>query len=215
MTHEQTRRLLDRVRTAAPGLVDEVVPHLLRPGEVRRVLQNLVRERVSIRDLEAILEALAEHAGKTRDIDALTEHVRRALGRQITQPYREADGRLRVVALSRSVEARLAAAGHEGESSPAAVLGPDLTRGLIRAVAMAVSPLVEAGHPPVVLASSEARPVLKDLTRADLPRLVVLGQREIPRDTPVETLGTVVLDEAGVSAGVALGAVTAAGSATS
>ncbi len=80
MTHEQVRRLLDRARTASPGLVDEVVPHLLRPGEVRRILQNLVRERVSIRDMEAILEALAEHAGRTRDTDRLTEQVRRRLG---------------------------------------------------------------------------------------------------------------------------------------
>jgi flagellar biosynthesis protein FlhA len=195
MTHEQVKRLLDRARASAPGLVDEVVPHLLRPGEVRRVLQNLVRERVSIRDLEAILEALAEHAGRTRDVDRLTEHVRRALGRQITQPYRESDGRLRVVTLARSLDDRLAAAGRQDETSPSAALGADGTRGLVRAVAMAVSPLVEAGHPPLVLASSEARPVLKDLTRADLPRLVVLGQREIPRDTPVETLGLVVEEE--------------------
>jgi flagellar biosynthesis protein FlhA len=66
----------------------------------------------------------------------------------------------------------------------------------VRAVAQAVSPLVEAGHPPIVLTSAEARPVLKDLTRVDLPRLVVLSQREIPRDTPVETLGTVIEDDA-------------------
>ncbi len=195
MTHEQVRRLLDRARASAPGLVDEVVPHLLRPGEVRRVLQNLVRERVSIRDMEAILEALAEHAGKTRDVGLLTEHVRRALGRQITQPYREADGRLRAVTLSRTLDAKLAAAGRLDETGPSAALGAEATRGLVRAVAAALGPLVEAGHPPVVIASSEARPVLKDLTRADLPRLVVLGQREIPRDTPVETLGTVVEED--------------------
>ncbi len=195
MTHEQVRRLLDHVRATAPGLVDEVVPHLLRPGEVRRVLQNLVRERVSIRDMEAILEALAEHAGKTRDVYLLTEQVRRALGRQITQPYRESDGRLRVVTLGRALDSRLAAAGRQDETSPSAALGADAVRSLVRAVAQAVSPLVEAGHPPVVIASSEARPVLKDLTRADLPRLVVLSPRELPRDTPVEMLGTVVEED--------------------
>ncbi len=195
MTHEQVRRLLDRAHSASPGLVDEVVPHLLRPGEVRRVLQNLVRERVSIRDMEAILEALAEHAGKTRDTALLTELVRKALGRQITQSYREADGRLRVVTLGRSIDARLVSAGQEDDTSPSAVLGTDATKHLVRAVASAVGSLLEAGHPPVVVTSAEARPVLKDLTRADLPRLVVLAQREIPRDTPVESLGVISEEE--------------------
>jgi flagellar biosynthesis protein FlhA len=191
ITHEQVRKLLEHARSAAPGLVDEVVPGLLRPGEIRRVFQNLVRERVSIRDLEAILEALAEHAGRTRDVDALTESVRQALGRQITQPYRQADGRLRVVALSRSLDLRLASAERLEEGGLSSGLGSDAARGLIRSVALAVSPLVESDSPPVILCSSEARPALKDLTRTDLPRLVVLGQREIPRDTPIEVLATV------------------------
>jgi flagellar biosynthesis protein FlhA len=195
ITHEQVRILLERARAAAPGLVDEVVPALLRPGELRRVLQGLVRERVSIRDLEAILEALAEHAGRVRDADALTEQVRRALARQIAGAYCDADGRLHVVTLDRDIEARLAAAADVDEGRPDATLGHDAARALVRAVAQAVSPLVEAGYPPLVLAASEARRALKDLTRADLPRLVVLGRREIPRDTPVEVLGTVVEED--------------------
>ena len=193
MTHEQVGRLLERARAASPALVDEVVPHLLRAGEVQRVLQSLVRERVSVRDLETILEALAEHAGKTRDTDALAEHARRALGRRITQPYRGPDGRLRVVGLSRRLDARLAAAS--ADDRPAAALGEDAARQVVRAVAITVGPLVEAGYPSIVLCSAEARPVLKDLTRADLPRLVVLSHREIPRDTPVEDLGTVDAEE--------------------
>ena len=85
LTREQVERLLDRVRTTAPTLVGEVVPGLLRAGELQRVLQNLLRERVSIRDLETILETLAVHAGKTKDIDLLTEQVRLSLARQITE----------------------------------------------------------------------------------------------------------------------------------
>jgi flagellar biosynthesis protein FlhA len=190
MTHEQVRRLLDRARLAAPALVDEVVPGLLRVGEIRRVLQNLVRERVSVRDLEAILEALAEHAGQERDVAALTEHVRRSLGRRVVQPHCGPDGRLRVVALARGLDAALAAL-----ATRAGAVGDDAARAVVRAVAEAVGPLVEAGHPPVVLCSAEARPVLKDLTRAELPRLAVLGRDEVPRDTPVDTLGAVVEDE--------------------
>jgi len=196
MTHEQVRKLLEHARTTAPGLVDEVVPGLLRPGEIRRVFQNLVRERVSIRDLEAILEALAEHAGRTRDVDVLTECVRQALGRQITQSYRQADGRLPVAGLDRLLDARLCQVGRTDDPRlPSSPVDSESARSIVRAVALAVSPLLEAGRPPIVLCSSEARPILKDLTRTDLPRLVVLGQNEIPRDTVIEVMATVSVDE--------------------
>ena len=96
MTREQVGRLLDRARATSPALVDEVVPGLLRAGELQRVLQNLLRERVSIRDLETILETLAVHAGKTKDIDVLTEHVRSRPGaadhRAIPRDRRPAPG---------------------------------------------------------------------------------------------------------------------------
>jgi flagellar biosynthesis protein FlhA len=198
MTREQVGKLLERARATAPTLVDEVVPGLLRAGELQRVLQNLLRERVSIRDAETILETLAMQAGRIKDIDALSECIRLGLARRITEQYRGGDGRLRVVALSREVDARLAAAGGLSEIRPDAALGIDAARSIVRAVALAVGPLIEAGHPPVVLTSAEARPVLKDLTRADLPRLVVLSRREIPRDTPVESFGVVVEEDAPV-----------------
>jgi flagellar biosynthesis protein FlhA len=194
LTREQVERLLDRVRTTAPTLVGEVVPGLLRAGELQRVLQNLLRERVSIRDLEAILETLAVHAGKTKDIDLWTEQVRVSLARQITETYKGPDGRLRVVTLARPLEMRLAAAS-QAETRPADALGDDTTKSIVRAVAVAVSTLVDNGYPPVIITTPGARAVLKDLTRADLPRLVVLSQREIPRDTPVEILGSVVEEE--------------------
>jgi flagellar biosynthesis protein FlhA len=196
LTREQVERLLERVRSTAPTLVSEVVPGLLRAGELQRVLQNLLRERVSIRDLETILETLASHAGRTKDIEQLTEQARRSLARQITESYRGADGRLRVVTLARDLDERLAAAGSQDETRPAEALGDDTARSIIQAAAAAVGTLIENGHSPVILTSPAARAVLKDLTRADLPRLVVLSQREIPRDTPVEVLGSVVEEEA-------------------
>ena len=89
---------------------------------------------------------------------------------------------------------RLAAAS-QAETRPAEALGEETARSIVRAVAVAVGTLIENGYPPVILTTAGARAVLKDLTRADLPRLVVLSQREIPRDTPVEVLGSVVEEE--------------------
>ncbi len=194
LTREQVERLLDRVRASAPTLATEVVPGLLRAGELQRVLQSLLRERVGIRDLETILETLAVHAAKTKDVDLLTEQVRRSLARQITEKYRGPDGRLRVAALGARLDDRLAAAS-QGEARPAESLGEETARAIVHAVAEAVSTLIEGGYPPVILTTAAARAVLKDLTRADLPRLVVLSQREIPRDTPLEILGKVVEEE--------------------
>jgi len=195
MTRDQVGRFLDRARATSPALVDEVVPGLLRAGEVQQVLQGLLRERVSVRDQETILETLAVHAARTKDIDVLIERVRRGLARRIAQQYLGPDGRLRVATLSRALDARLGVVGGLDDTRPAAALGADVARGLVKAVAQAVVTLTQAGHPPIVLCSAEARPVLKDLTRVDLPRLVVLSQREIPRDTPIETLGTVVEED--------------------
>ncbi|APW62124.1 flagellar biosynthesis protein FlhA [Paludisphaera borealis] len=192
LTRDQIERLLDRVRTSAPTLAGEVVPGLLRPGELQRLLQNLLREQVSIRDLETILETLAVHAGKTKDIAALTEQVRQSLARQITESHRSADGRLRVVTLSQALNTRLSVVAGQDDTHPAEALGDETVRNILRAAASAVGALVDAGLPPIVLTSATARAVLKDLTRVDLPGLVILSQREIPRDTPVEVLGTVV-----------------------
>jgi flagellar biosynthesis protein FlhA len=196
LTREQVERLLDRVRATAPTLANEVIPGLLRAGELQRVLQNLLRERVSIRDLETILETLVVQAAKTKDVDLLTELVRQSLSRQITEAYRGSDGRLRVVTLARPLDTRLAAAANQGDTRPSEALGDVTTKSIIQAVAIAVGSLIENGLPPVILTTAGARAVLKDLTRTDLPRLVVISQREIPRDTPVEVVGSVIEDVA-------------------
>ena len=154
---------------------------MLRAGELQRVLQNLLRERVSIRDLETILETLAVHAGKTKDVDVLTEQVRQSLARQITETYRGGDGRLRVVTLARPLDARLTAAAARptpvpprrwAKTRPAASFAPWPSRW---------APWSKRDFHLSFSHRRRARAVLKDLTRADLPRLVVLSQREIPR----------------------------------
>jgi flagellar biosynthesis protein FlhA len=179
ITHEQVRQFLDRARAVAPAVVEEVVPALIRPGELRRVLQDLVRERVSIRDAETILEALAEQGGRASNAAARVEQVRRALGRQIVQPHTDADGRLHAAALPPEVE-RLVLDRGDAPSSAAEA------RAVVRAAAEAASPLVAEGRPPVLVVADEARRRVADLCRRELPRLVVLARGELPRDVPME-----------------------------
>ncbi len=195
LTREQVERLLERVRSTAPSLVGEVVPGLLRAGELQRVLQNLLagtrqhpRPGDDPRDV-----------GRPRRPDQGHRRPDRA-GTPEPCPTDHRDlPRARRASASRHarppLEDRLAAAGSQSETRPAEALGEDTARSIIRAAAVAVGTLVDNGYPPVILTAPAARALLKDLTRADLPRLVVLGQREIPRDTPVEILGSVIEEE--------------------
>lgn len=190
LSREQVIQLIERVRLGSASLVDEVVPNLIRIGEIQKVLQNLLRERVSILDMETILESLALAAVATRDPEELTEHARRALSRRLVQPYLASDGHLNVVMLDKTVENRLAAAVDQS-TRPEMALGLNWSRQLVAAIGAAAGRLTEQGHPPILVVGTVVRRLVRDLTHADLPGLVVLGQQEIPRDTPVDNIATV------------------------
>ncbi|MFM7590439.1 MAG: flagellar biosynthesis protein FlhA, partial [Isosphaeraceae bacterium] len=190
LSRDQVIQLLDRVRASSSTLVEEVVPNLLRVGEIQKVLQNLLRERVSILDMETILESLALAAVVTRDPEELTEHVRRSLNRRLVQPYLSSDGHLRVVMLDKSVEMRLSAAVDQS-TRPETALGLGWSRELVAAIGVAAARLESQGRPPVLVVNGLVRRLVRDLTHTDLPTLVVLAQQEIPRDTSVDNIATV------------------------
>ncbi|MFM7127739.1 MAG: FHIPEP family type III secretion protein, partial [bacterium] len=190
LSRDQVMQLLDRVRASSSTLVEEVVPNLLRVGEIQKVLQNLLRERVSILDMETILESLALAAVVTRDPEELTEHVRRSLNRRLVQPYLSSDGHLRVVMLDKSVEMRLSAAVDQS-TRPETALGLGWSRELVAAIGAAAARLESQGRPPLLVVNGLVRRLVRDLTHTDLPTLVVLAQQEIPRDTSVDNIATV------------------------
>lgn len=207
ISHQQVTAFLERVRASAPGVVDELIPGLLRLGELRRVLQNLVSERVSIRDGETILETLAEQAVKTRDIDRLTERVRQALGRHIVQPYRDEAGRIRAIGLARELSAELGRQMEGGEASPGRV-SEETARRLVSQVQAAIAPLIEQSPTPLLVVPAELRSMVRELLRRDLPRLGVVSIAEIPANMPLEMLAVVSWDESGASTGVITAALT-------
>lgn len=190
LSRDQVMQLLERVRATSASLVDEVVPNMIRVGEVQKVLQNLLRERVSILDMETILESLALAAVATRDPEELTEHARRSLSRRLVQPYLGTDGHLRVVMLDKSVEMRLSAAV-DHVTRPETALGLAWSRELVAAIGAAAARLTEQGRAPVLVVGGLVRRLVRDLTHTDLPTLVVLAQQEIPRDTLVDNIATV------------------------
>ena len=189
LTRQETKRLLDRLAESHPKLVEELVPKVLALGEVQKVLQQLLREQVSIRDLASILETLLDSAGAGKNPVQLVEAVRQSLGRALVRPLLAEDGGLRVVTLDGAIEEELARAfSPQGSASASASLQPSLVRRLLdglRRLAGEQAALTS----PVVLCSTPARFHLKRLLEPFMPKLVVLSPGEIPPAVSVQAVG--------------------------
>jgi len=189
LTRQETKRLLDRLAESHPKLADELVPKLLSLGEVQRVLQQLLREQVSIRDLATILEALVDSAAANRNLVALVENARQALGRALVRPLLNDQGQLNVITLAAATEEDLArSAAHP--SSAAMSLQPSLVRSLLDGLRHLAGEQVALATP-VLLCSTPARFHLRRMLEPFLPKLVVLSPMEIPPMVRVQSVGTV------------------------
>src|SRR3954454_12929550 len=146
LSRQDVQALLDHVKEEQPALINEVVPDLLSLGDIQRVLQNLLRERVSVRDLVTILEAIADQARLTKDPEILSEHARAALGRQITGQYAAEDGRLHVMTLAPALQNELARTMVATERCPSFQLEPGQGQQLMRAVREPMERMASGGY---------------------------------------------------------------------
>jgi flagellar biosynthesis protein FlhA len=190
LTRQEAKRLLDRLAESHPKLVEELVPKLLSLGEVHKVLQQLLREQVSIRDLSTILETMLDTGAVSKHPVLLVEAARQALGRALVQPLLADDGHLRVVTLDSSIEEELSRAFSAPTSTTAAAgLQPSLVRRILEGLRRLAGEQVAVASP-VLLCSSPARFHLKRLLEPFVPKLVVLAPGEIPAVVSVQSLGT-------------------------
>ena len=195
LTRDDVRELVEAARQVSPAVVEELIPEKMNFGEVQRVFRNLLREGVPIRNVPAILETLADHIGRTQDVDALTELVRQRLGRSLCEMHGDRDGTLFAVTLDPSVEARLAAAlgGQAGaEQEP---VNPAWLQRLVEALGEAVGQAARGGRDAVVLVRSNVRRFVNELVRASLPKVAVLSYNEVVPARAVETMQTVHVDD--------------------
>lgn len=186
---QETSALLDNVKTHYPVVVEELVPNLLTVGEVQRVLQNLLRERIPVRNLLLILESLADAARVSKDIDFLTERVRAAMNRHICAEYAE-DGLLSVITVDPRLESLLGEAVRRGEDAYA-LLDPNTVAKIYSSLTKQMQAAQSAGLHPIVLCSPSVRLALKRLTERAAPQLVVLSYSEIAPNLRVESIGQV------------------------
>lgn len=177
LSRQQTKDLVDRVGQTAPKLVEELIPKLASIGDVQRVLRQLLRERVSVRDLTTILEAMADAAALTKDHDAITEAVRAAIGRAICRPYQNDKGEIPAISLAASLEERLLSSIVRTEQGAVLALDPTQAQHLASRIAEVFAAAVAQ---PVLLCSPALRPHLWRLFARVLPHLGVLSHSEIP-----------------------------------
>lgn len=189
LSRQEVKRLLDRLGESHPKLVEELVPKILSLGEVQKVLQQLLREQVSIRDLPAILETLLDVSPSSKNPILLVESVRQGLGRALVRPLLTDAGRLSVVSLDHTLEDELGRA-FTGQVAPpgTAALQPPFARRILEGIRQLAGDQV-AVAPPVLLCSTPARYHLKRLLEPFLPKLVVLSPLEVPPVIEVQSVG--------------------------
>ena len=191
LTRQETKRLVDRLADSHPKLVEELSPKLMSLGEVQKVLQQLLREQVSVRDLGTILETLVEAAATNKNPVILVEAVRHALGRALIRPLLDERGRLKVVTLDSSIEEECSRAPSQGlQLSTGGALQISVARRVLDGLRAMLGDQISTA-PPVLLCSSPGRFYLRRYLEPFIPRIVVISPSEIPPMTQVMSLGSV------------------------
>lgn len=187
---QEAQNLVDNLKKTNKALVEEVVPDLLTVGEVQKVLQNLLAERISIRDMETIFEVLSDYARATKDTEILTEYVRHAMARQITQANVQ-NGQLPCVTLDPALENRIAGGVQRTDRGSYVSLDPDSMKKLIDSLNNELQKLTNMGYQPIVLTSPAVRLYFRKLVERSVPGIIVLSQAEIEQNVEIQILGVV------------------------
>ncbi|SPF31493.1 putative flagellar export pore protein [Candidatus Desulfosporosinus infrequens] len=196
LNRQDVKTLIDHAKEQAPSVVDELIPDILSLGQVQKVLANLLRERVSIRDMVSILETLADSALVTKDVDRLTEHVRQALARQILQPLVGKDKTLPVITLDPQIEQKILDSIQPSDYGTFLALDPKILQVLIQNLTREVEKVMLKGLTPVIICAPLVRINLKRVTERQLPQLMVLSYNELVQGVQVQAVGMVGMDRA-------------------
>jgi flagellar biosynthesis protein FlhA len=191
---QETKGLIDHLKESNPVLVEEVTPNPLSVGEIQKVLSNLLKEHVSIRNLPAIFETLADYGKLSTDTDLLTEYVRQSLARQITEQYTTAGDNLKVITVSGKVEKLIADSIQQTEHGNYLSLDPAISQKIIESVTEQVDKVSMTGSAPVLLCSPAVRMYLRQMTERYFPQVPVLSYNELEANVEVQSIGLVNIE---------------------
>jgi len=188
---QETQALVDSLRQSHMSLVDEVVPSLISIGDVQKVLANLLRERISIRNLVTILETLADYAPYTKDTEILSEYVRHALTRQISRQYVPPSNILTCITVAPQLESVITSSVQRTDQGSYVSLDPNSVQAITTSLSNELPKITNMGFQPIVLTSPNVRPYFKKLTERSIPDLIVLSYAELEPKVEVQALGMV------------------------
>jgi len=191
LSRQDVQVLLDNLKQTHPTLVNELVPAQLTVGQIQRILQNLLAEGLSIRNLAGILEKVSDYAALTKNPDELSECARRGLGPQITRPYQTPTGSLRAITLDPRLEQTIAQGLRQSPTEVSLVLEPGLARHITDTLNRVAQQLLAAGHPPVVLCSPQIRLAFRRFFESAFADLAVISYSEIPPRLEIQNAATI------------------------
>jgi len=193
---QDVQKLLDIIKESHPKVVEELIPSLMSLGGVGKVLQNLLREQVPIRDLLTILETLADWAPVIKDTELLTEYVRQALARTITKLYQTQQGSIPVMTLDQDVEKSFFDSLQQTDKGSFVSIDPDFAQKIIKSLMQNLEEFSKLNYQPIVLCSPQIRPHFKSFTDRFIPNLVVLSYNEILNSVKIQSLATIGISNA-------------------
>ncbi len=190
---QDTQKLLDRLAQNHPKVIEELIPNLLQLGTIQKVLQNLLREKVSIRDMLSICETLADFAPMTKDHEILTEYVRQKLSRLILSSYTDESETISILTLANQIEDTIRESVKGSDQGSFLSLSPDLAQKIIEAIQEKTEAVSNKGYVPIIICNPVIRRHLRHLIERFLPHVVVLSHNELTNDIKIESLGTIDL----------------------
>jgi flagellar biosynthesis protein FlhA len=195
LTRQEIKNLVDNLKARVPALVEEVIPTQVKPGELQKVMQNLLRERVPVRDLETIVETLGDWAGRTKDLDVLTEYVRNSLARTICKQYVDDQDRLWVITLDPALEDFINSHVERSEHGTSNRIPPQAAQQIVQRIAARAGELTQTGRTAVLLCSPQVRSSLRRMIESSLPHVAVLSFNEIVQGIAVEAVALVGMND--------------------
>lgn len=190
---QETKTLVDNIRESYPVLVDELIPSVLTIGDVQKVLAKLLKEKISIRDLVTIFESLADYGHYSKDPDVLTEYVRQALSRQITQQYAPEGEAMRVITVGPALEKKIAESVQQTDQGTYIAMDPVSTQSIFQKLSEQVNRLIQMGQQPVLLTSPAIRMYLRQVIERSMQDIPVLSYSELEPNVEIQSVGVVNL----------------------
>lgn len=194
ITRQDVQELINNIKETNQTVVDELIPNILNVGEIHKVLQNLLREKVSVRDLPLILETLSDVAAKNKNPDILTEYVRNAMASQICESYKDEANVIPVITIDPNLEAKLEGSMEETDTGVRLALSPADAGKIIEAVGVEIENSKKQGDLPIVLCSPTIRGQVKRLTESSYIDLIILSYNEIVPGIEIRSIGMISLD---------------------